>query len=89
MQWGSSPWARESGCSPYFKTNIIQVEGEITRDYVKLDSFVIYMCVEGALELNWNDSVYTLEMGETLLLPAVIKGVALKSDNAKIIEVYM
>ena len=32
--------------TPYFKTNIIKISKEITKDYSKIDSFVIYMCVE-------------------------------------------
>ena len=75
--------------SPYFKTNIIEIDGTLDRDYSKLDSFVIYMCVEGALELNCNYTSNTIKIGETILLPASIDFVELKSDSAKLIEVYM
>ena len=34
--------------SPYFKTNIVEIEGKMDMDYSNLDSFVIYMCVEGS-----------------------------------------
>ncbi|MDO6758926.1 mannose-6-phosphate isomerase [Tamlana sp. 2_MG-2023] len=75
--------------SPYFKTNIIEVDGELNRDYSTLDSFVIYICVEGTLELHCNNSNDTIKTGETILLPAAIDSVTLKSDGAKCIEVFM
>ncbi|MBU2951451.1 mannose-6-phosphate isomerase [Tamlana agarivorans] len=75
--------------SPYFKTNIIEVDGAVKRDHSALDSFVIYMCVEGDLELQYNDVKYSVKTGETILLPAAISSVALKSSGAKCIEVFM
>ena len=73
--------------SPYFKTNIVEVHGEVNRDYASVDSFVIYMCVEGALELECEEGRYTLNMGETILLPAITKHVKLTSvENTRILE---
>ncbi|XMO85324.1 type I phosphomannose isomerase catalytic subunit [Algibacter sp. AS12] len=74
--------------SPYFKTNFIKVEGEITKDYTKLDSFVIYMCVSGGLEIESNNEKYTLKIGETILLPAVIDNVKISSNKAEFLEIY-
>lgn len=75
--------------SPYFKTDIIQLNGELKIDYSTLDSFVIYMCVEGSFTLTHSDSETFVNVGETILLPAQISGVVLKSDKAKILEVYL
>jgi len=75
--------------SPYFKTNIIKLKGAIKKDYSTLDSFVIYMCVEGHTEIKQNDTTYQLKLGATVLLPACIKNVELVSDDAKILEVYL
>ncbi|MEP3837835.1 MAG: type I phosphomannose isomerase catalytic subunit [Algibacter sp.] len=74
--------------SPYFKTNFIKVEGKLTKDYSKLDSFVIYMCVSGDLEIESNNEKYTLKIGETILLPAAIDEVKISSDNAEFLEIY-
>ncbi|PNW25175.1 type I phosphomannose isomerase catalytic subunit [Formosa algae] len=74
--------------SPYFKTNIVNVKGEMTKDYSALDSFVIYICVEGELDLLWNDASYKIVKGETVFLPAAIDSVTLKSSNADVLEVY-
>lgn len=74
--------------SPYFKTNILDINSTVKKDYSGIDSFVIYMCVEGAFSLTSQEKTYRINCGETLLLPAVIKNVALKSENAKVLEVY-
>lgn len=74
--------------SPYFKTDIIQLSGELEKDYSKLDSFVIYMCVEGSFEIQCNGEGIQVNKGETILLPAIISNINLKSNQAKILEVY-
>ncbi|WP_372753199.1 type I phosphomannose isomerase catalytic subunit [Mariniflexile sp.] len=74
--------------SPYFKTNIINIKGELKKDYSKLDSFVIYICVEGALEIVCNHKTYKVSKGETIFLPAALNNIELKADNADILEVY-
>lgn len=75
--------------SPYFKTNIIQLKGHVNQDYSALDSFVIYMCVEGNSEIVCGTSTYELNQGETMLLPASIEHVELISKEAKLLEVYL
>ena len=75
--------------SPFFKTNIIEINGSLKRDYKNLDSFVIYICVEGSLVLDYNGNSYAMEKGETILLSSSINLVDLKSNTSKLIEVYM
>jgi len=75
--------------SPYFKSNVIILEGEILMDYSELGSFVIYICVEGSFEIVFNDKVYKVKMGETLLLPAIIDSVKLSGHSTKILEVHL
>ena len=75
--------------SSYFKTNIINISGEIEKDYTNLDSFVIYMCVDGYLEIEYKNKIFTLDKGETILLPATINQLKLKSSNATILEVFL
>lgn len=75
--------------SPYFKTNILQVEGKIDRDYSYLDSFVIYMCVDGFLEMEHEHKKYSLRKGETILLPAAVNQLILVAESATILEVSL
>jgi mannose-6-phosphate isomerase len=77
--------------SPYFTSNFLIVQDTLQKDYSALDSFVIYICVDGSLELNHNDESYLLKKGETMLLPASINTVELKSlsTQSKLLEVHM
>jgi mannose-6-phosphate isomerase len=77
--------------SPYFISNFILVEGTLQKDYSNLDSFVIYICVAGALELSHDKNSFSLQKGETILLPAAINRIELKSlsEQSKVLEVYL
>ncbi|AUC86315.1 mannose-6-phosphate isomerase [Polaribacter sp. ALD11] len=77
--------------SPYFTSNFLIVEGTIQKDYTNLDSFVIYICVDGDLELSHNKKSFSLKKGETILLPASIDTIELKSlsEKSKLLEVYL
>lgn len=77
--------------SPYFTSNFLIVEGTLKKDYASLDSFVIYICVDGVLELTHNKKSFSLKKGETILLPAAIDVVELKSvsEKSKLLEVYI
>lgn len=75
--------------APYFKTDIIKVEGEIKKDYSNLDSFVIYICVGGILNIEHKNKTYNLRTGETLLLPASIHQLSLNSNSAEVLEICL
>lgn len=78
--------------SDYFTTNLISLENAIiTRDYTQVDSFVIYMCLEGEFFLEYgNGEKLEVSKGETVLLPAAIKNIEFAtSDKATILEVYI
>jgi mannose-6-phosphate isomerase len=52
---------------------------------------VIYICVDGALELVHNKKSFSLKKGETILLPASINSIELQSlsEKSKLLEVYL
>ncbi len=75
--------------SPYFKTNIITVKGVLEKDYTNLDSFVIYMCVEGVFSIQSNNRLYNLKTGESILLPATTKQLKIESGSAVLLEIYL
>lgn len=74
-------------CS-YFTSNLIDLNGEMERNYVALDSFVIYMPFEGALTIEWSEGEERFRKGETVLLPACIEEVRLKGKG-KVLEIYI
>lgn len=82
--------AKLAACD-YFSVNFLTYSKEIERDYHHLDSFVIYMCLEGSFSIvYYNSETEMVKTGETVLLPAEIKSVKLIPDkSAKILEVYI
>lgn len=73
----------------YFTTNILDVTNHQVKDYSNLDSFVIFMCVEGEAEITAGLHTETVKMGETILIPANAEEVVFSSTNAKLLEVYV
>ncbi len=76
--------------SPYFTTNLIHLDQPLAKDYSELDSFVIYVCPEGAFHLTAGGTDYLVKMGEAILLPASLNTVEIHPEGGcKILEVYM
>lgn len=75
---------------PYFTTNLLTLSGVKTRDYTLLDSFVVYMCLQGSADIKCNNSTERISKGETVLLPAAIGQVELiPHEPVKLLEVYI
>lgn len=76
-------------CS-YFTTNIIEFDEPLTRNYGTIDSFIVYMCLEGNFIIEYNDEKTVVNKGETVLIPACINEIGLFPENtSKILEVHV
>ena len=77
--------------SPYFTTSVYDMTEEITCDYSELDSFVIFVCMEGACKLIDNErNELLLRAGDTTLLPATTQSIAIiPQDSVKLLETYV
>jgi mannose-6-phosphate isomerase len=75
---------------PYFTTNLLELNEFTQRDYSQKDSFVIYMCLEGSLNLVDNKgNTLHIERGESLLIPAETNSVEISPNNyCKLLEVF-
>ncbi|MBP7463399.1 MAG: class I mannose-6-phosphate isomerase [Bacteroidales bacterium] len=74
----------------YFSCNMVTVLNILERDYGIINSFVILICVTGAVHLNCIGENYPLQRGETILIPAEIKEITMEADGyAEILEVYI
>ena len=75
----------------YFTTNILELDKPQQRDLIELDSFVVYMCMDGKVEITYNEeNSVVIEKGETILIPAVIEHLIYKPHPfAKLLEVYI
>lgn len=74
---------------PYFASTLTVVSGELSRHYALVDSFVVYVCVDGALEVTCeNGASEHVRRGETLLIPAAVDSVTLKGEGT-LLESYV
>lgn len=75
----------------YFTTNYLKFDKEIEKDYIALDSFVIYMCLEGNFSVVYDtDKFVKVKKGETVLVPACFKNIFLIPEKeAALLEVYI
>lgn len=79
------------GESDYFVTNLIELDSKYTPDYNHIDSFVIYMVLQGSLELKQADgTIEYMKQGETVLIPASIKSMEiLPLEKSLFLEIHM
>ncbi len=73
---------------PYFKVNELTITSKKHRDLSIIDSFVIYMAVEGRAEITCRNNKTTLHKGETVLIPAAVSEVELCGEG-KVLEIYV
>lgn len=76
---------------PYFTVNHIEVDGSVRRNYVDLDSFVIYVCIDGSGEIIChNGEKEVVAKGITVLIPAQIAEVELiAAKGMQLLEVFI
>lgn len=74
----------------YFETNRIEADQAIERNYQALDSFVIYVCMEGEAEIMADGKGYSMQKGDSFLIPASIKQIKLTTgSHFKMLESYV
>jgi mannose-6-phosphate isomerase len=76
---------------PYFTTSLYDMTEDISCDYSELDSFVIFICIEGSCNIiDDQKNEITLSAGETILFPASTQEVSIKPNGAvKLLETYV
>ena len=72
---------------PYFKTNFMHAIQNITIDISEIDSFIIYMCVDGEAQLTTETGSVSIIKGETVLIPAISERLQITTNSAKLLEV--
>lgn len=77
--------------SPYFTTSVYDMTEEISCDYSELDSFIIFICTEGACKMIDDEkNEISLIAGETILLPATTQEVTIIPEGrVKLLETYV
>ena len=76
---------------PYFTTNLLVFDRDIEKEYVRLDSFVIYMCLQGKFTITTGECDPVLvNKGETVLVTACFKNLTLYPDDVtQVLEIYV
>ena len=76
--------------SPHFTSNIIAIDKPYVCDYYSLDSFVIYVCTEGKFKIIYENGEESVQMGETVLIPATLSEIKIiPEEKATILEVFI
>ena len=74
----------------YFTTNFLPLKGELEKGYSEIDSFVIYLCVNGSAKISVDGNSEIIQQGQTVLIPAKNDKIKLSSENgAELLEVYI
>lgn len=74
--------------SSYFTMTLHDVDGEKLLDRASLDSFIIYIALNGSAQVIADGVEESLEEGEVMLTPAEVSEIEI-NGNAKLMEVYI
>lgn len=76
--------------SPYFTTNLLNLDAAITRDYTENDSFVVLIITDGRAELRCGNESINIHKGQTVLIPASAARVTINPDTSiSLLETYI
>jgi len=75
---------------PHYTTSLLELAQPLRKNYEELDSFVVYVCVEGSMMIKCGNSKTGVRKGEVVLIPAMINDVEIYPErNVKFLEVYI
>lgn len=75
---------------PHFNVTLLDFDKPIQKVYVNIDSFVVYICVEGEVHFLYDDHIEILKKGELLLKPASMEMLNLVPVvKSQLLEVYI
>lgn len=76
--------------SPYFTTNLVELDKTVLKNTSELDSFVIYMGIEGACSIKYEGGEIDIKKGEVVLVPASVNNLIIEpSLKSKLLEIYI
>ena len=76
--------------SPFFNINTLKFDRPLEKVYAAIDSFVIYICLDGEIHFIYDGVEEILKKGETMLKPAELTEMALiPTKPSEILEVFV
>ena len=77
------------GKTEFFSANKLELSQTMVRKLSEMDSFVVYMCLEGEAIIETNGFSEPIEKGSTILIPATIDEIKINTKTASFLEVYI
>lgn len=76
--------------SPFFNTSLIDFDQQVSKSLEQMDSFVIYMCLDGYMHLEYgNDEHIVVKTGDVVLVPADVDKIEMvPAMRSKMLEIY-
>lgn len=75
---------------PYFNTNFLKIDKPVGKDFTFIDSFVIYICVSGKFNIEYEGNSEEVKKGDSILMPAMLKNIFLNpAEETEILEVFI
>ncbi len=76
--------------SPYFTTNLLQIDEKMMRDYSESDTFAILIAINGEAEITCGKETVKIRKGTSILIPASAKGIGIEPQGKfAAIETYI
>lgn len=73
-----------------FTTNIVEFNKPLSKDTETIDSFIIYIGIEGDSIIVWDEGEVKISKGEAVLVPAYLSQISLvPKSTSKLLEVYI
>lgn len=84
-----SDTAAKIGETKYFSVNKLNLSEPLLRNREKIDSFTVYMCVEGEAVIELGGISEDIKKGETVLIPAYFDEIQINTKAVSLLEVYI
>ncbi len=76
--------------SPYFATNLLDFDQMVEKIYTDMDSFVIYICLDGHADISYEEGKECIHKGECILIPANMdEATLIPEPHCKLLEVFI
>lgn len=77
------------GTTVFFSVNKLDLSKNYVRNLEEIDSFTVYMCLEGTALIVTEDSSESICKGETILIPAQLPEIKFITNSASFLEVFV
>ena len=85
-----SPGSSKLVSCPYFTTSLLELAQPLRKNFEELDSFVIYLCLEGSMVVkSTGHEKVKLQKGEIMLVPASVTEIELYTEGlVRLLEIH-